>query len=55
MMAMIVLGCLLAVSLTVAGAVAFREAPRDMRDTACFVFVLCAAVIVALVFAVEGF
>ena len=55
MMFMIMVGCLLAVSLIVVGAVAFCEAPRDVRDTVCFVAMLCAAVIVVLVFAMKGF
>lgn len=45
---------LFAVLLVLVSAVAFREAPRDVRDVFCFLVMLIVGVAVVLVF-VEGF
>lgn len=46
---------LFAVLLIAAGAEAFSEAPRDMRDAMCFLVVLIVGVAIVLVFVVKGF
>ena len=46
---------LFAVLLIAAGAEAFSEAPRDMRDAMCFLVMLIVCVAIVLVFVVKGF
>lgn len=46
---------LFAILMIAASAEAFCEAPRDMRDVICFLVMLVVAVILVLVFVVEGF
>lgn len=46
---------LFAVLLIAAGAEAFSEAPRDMRDAMCFLVMLIVCVAVVLGFIVKGF
>lgn len=36
-------------------AVAFREAPRDVRDVFCFLAMLAVSVVLVLVFVLKGF
>ena len=55
MIGMSIVVILFATLLIAAGAEAFREAPRDMRDAMCFLVMLIVCVIVVLVFVVKGF
>ena len=51
----IVAVCLFSVLFIVACAVAFRNAPRDMRDVASFLAMLVVSVALVLVFVMKGF
>ena len=55
MVCMSIVVILFAILLVSTCAVAFREAPRDMRDVMCFLVMLVVAVIFVLVFVVKGF
>lgn len=44
-----------AILLIATTAVAFYEAPRDMRDVLCFLAMLAVSVAIVLVFVVKGF
>lgn len=46
---------LFAILLVSTAAVAFCEAPRDMRDVMCFLAMLVISVVLVLVFVVKGF
>ena len=46
---------LFAILMIAAGADAFCEAPRDMRDALCFLVMLVVSVALVLVFVVKGF
>ena len=55
MIGMILIVPLFAILLVLASAIAFREAPRDIRDVFCFLAMLVVCVAVVLVFVLEGF
>lgn len=46
---------LFAILLIAVSAVAFREAPREMRDVFCFLAMLALGVVLVLVFVLKGF
>lgn len=55
MIDVVVVVVLFAIMLIVAGAGAFSELPRDMRDAMCFLVMLAVCVAIVLVFVVEDF
>lgn len=54
MIDVVVVVVLFAVLMIAAGAEAFPEAPRDMRDAMCFLVMLAVGVAIVLVFIVGG-
>lgn len=55
MICMSIVVILFAILLVSTAAVAFCEAPRDMRDVMCFLVMLVVSVAVVLVFVLKGF
>ena len=55
MMCMGIVVILFVILLIMVSSVAFREAPRDVRDVFCFLAMLVVSVVIVLVFVVKGF
>lgn len=55
MICMSIVVVLFAILLIAVSAVAFREAPRDMRDVVSFLVMLVVSVALVLVFVMKGF